>query len=162
MEPTKIDRLFAAKAVLKAAEAEVKMLEAECKDALMDRYLEDGTDRVRSPFFGKEAGYLGIQEGKASERKIRMYVADEQAVVDWMDETRPETDGFASDNLEAFCIWWFENTGEDIPGFNRIEYDTEPGKPIAKLVVKEKVVIPIMRERGLLGGAGRFLLGDAE
>ena len=161
-EPTKLDRLFAAKAILKEAEANVKALETECKGELLDRYLEDGTDRLRSPYFGKDAGYLGISEGKAKEATVREFVSDAQKVIDWMDETRPETDGLAQDNLELFCSWWFAQTGEDIPGFERIEYAPEPGRPIAKLVVKEKVVIPIMRDSGMLEGSAAFLLGDGE
>lgn len=162
MEPTKIDRLFAMKAVSKEIDAEVKSLESECKGELLDRYLEDGTDRLRSPYFGKDAGYLGISEGKAKEATVREFVSDPQKVVDWMDETHPETDGFAQDNIELFCSWWFAQTGEEIPGFERIEYAPEPGRPTARLVVKEKVVLPILKQSGMLEGSVRFLLGDGE
>lgn len=162
METTLIDRLFAAKAVLKEAERKVKELEDECKGALLDEYRRDGTDRKRSPFFGKEAGYMGVTEGKQPETAVRMYVADRGEVLDWMDEVHPDCEGFARERLDDFCTYWFTNTGECIPGFNRIEYETEPGKPSVRLYVKDGIVLGKLREQGELEGIGRYLLGDGE
>ena len=162
MEPTKLDQLFAAKAVLKDAGKKVAELEDECKAELLRKYGEDGTDRMRSPFFGTESGYMGVTAGKGSEREVRMYVADANEVLDWMDEQHPDCEGFARDYIEEFCKWWFVHTGEDIPGFNRIEYMTEPGKPTVRLYVKEKVVLDKLKNANLLEGVGQFLLGDGE
>lgn len=162
MEITKIDRLFAAKAVLKEAEKKVKELEAECKDELLSEYMQGGTDRKRSPFFGKESGYMGVTDGKKSEVAYRTYIADEEQVLDWMDDEHPDCEGFARMYLEKFCEWWLESTGECIPGFVMLEYETEPTKPSVRLVVKEKVVIDKLRESGELDGIGQYLLGDGE
>lgn len=159
MEPTKIDRLFAAKALLKKLDAEVKILESECKGELLEQYLEDGeTTQKRSRFFGTKAGCLSLTPG-VSKREVREYVADSQEVIDWIDDEHPDTDAFAKSHLEEFCSWWFKETGEAIPGFNRIEYMSEPGIPTVKLTVREKVVIPMLMESGMLEGSVRYLLG---
>ena len=160
MEPTKLDRLFAAKAVLKEAQKKVSDLEAECKQELLEEYETSGNDRKRSPMFGKDAGYLGIQIGE-KKRDVREYVADRAAVEKWLKEAKPDFDDFAMDNLDTFCSWWFMQTGEAIPGFERIEVVT-PATPVPKLVVKEKVVIPMLREANILDGIGQYLLGDGE
>lgn len=160
MEPTKLDRLFAAKAVLKAAQKKVSDLEAECKQELLEEYETSGNDRKRSPVFGKDAGYLGIQVSE-KKRDVREYVADRAAVEKWVKEAKPDFADFAMDNLDTFCSWWFMQTGEAIPGFERIEVVT-PATPVPKLVVKEQVVIPMLREANVLDGVGRYLLGDGE
>lgn len=158
---TKLDMLFAAKAVSKEINNRVGKLEAEVKEEMLEEYLENGNDRKRSPLFGKGAGYLGVQEGKPSEKVTKFQVVDPQAVIDWMDEQRPDTDCFAQDNLELFAKWHFEHTGECPDGCTVITYDSEPGKPIVKLMVKEKVVLPMLQENMALSGeVNELLLGD--
>ena len=61
-------------------------LEKECKEELLREYRENGNDRKRSPMFGKEAGYIGIQQGRPSEHVTRFQLVDPDAFVDWMDE----------------------------------------------------------------------------
>lgn len=162
-EPTKLDRLFAAKALLKKFEAEVKVLEAECKGDLLEQYEKDGmTTQQRSRFFGTKAGCLSLTPNDTPKREIREYIADVDEVLDWMDETDPDVYGFVRENLEEFCKYHFAKTGEMIPGFNRIEYVCGAGAPVIKLTVKEKVVLPILRESGLLEGSVQYLLGDGE
>lgn len=160
MEPTKIDRLFAAKAVLKEAQKRVSELEAECKEELLEEYSTTGNDRKRSPMFGNEAGYLVIEQHE-KKREVREYVADHGKVNAWLREAKPDYEEFAKDNLDVFCSWWLKTTGEAIPGFERIEIVT-PATYIPKLTVKEKVVIPMLREANILEGVGRYLLGDGE
>ena len=161
MQPTKLDLLFASKAMAKEINARVKELEDECKAELLEEYETSGNDRKRSPFFGKEAGYIGVQEGKPSEKVTRFQMVDADAVIDWMDATRPETDSFATANLAQFAEWWFEHMGEVPDGCTVITYDSEPGRPIVKLVVKEQVVLPKLAESHELKVAtSTLMLGD--
>jgi len=160
---TKLDVLFAAKAAGKEINNRIKALEDEVKAEFMEEYEQGGTDRKRSTVFGKEAGYLTMKEGKPSEHVTRFQVDDPQKVVDWMDYVKPETDSFASDNLEMFAKWWFEHTGEMPDGCTLFEYDTEPTKPTPMLSVKEKVVIPMLKANNVLSGeVNQLLLGDGE
>ena len=162
MEITKIDRLFAAKALIKTLQKEVDALESECKGELLEQYLEDGeTTQKRSRFFGNKAGCLSISQGEPK-KEVREYVADRDEVMEWFAEEKPDTTWYAKTHLDDFCSWWLRETGEAIPGFNRIEYIADPGMPTAKLTVREKVVMPILREQGMLEGSVRFLLGDGE
>ena len=163
MQPTRIDNLFAAKAVGKEIDRRVKELEDEVKAEAIAEYKNGGSDRKRSRIFGNKAGYLTIKEGKPSERVTRFQLVDVQEATDWMDATKPDTDSFAQDNLELFCKWWFEHTGECPDGCTVITYDTEPGEPTAILSVKEKVVLPMLMENGeLFGEVNQMLLGDGE
>lgn len=160
---TKLDTLFAAKAVSKEINNRVNALEMECKEELLREYRENGNDRKRSPMFGKEAGYIGIQQGRPSEHVTRFQLVDTDAFVDWMDEAKPETDTFAQANMAQFAEFWFHQTGECPEGCTVIEYESEPGEPIAKLMVKEKVVLPMLQENaGMLGEVNRLLLGDGD
>ena len=163
MEPTKLDILFAAKAVSKEIGNRVKALEDEVKAEFVEEYETNGTDRKRSPMFGSKAGCLTMKEGAKSERVRRFQMNDAQKVIEWMDEQRPDTDCFASDNLAQFAEWWFRQTGECPDGCTVIEYDSEPGKPTPVLQVKEKVVLPMLAEDNLLSGeVNQLLLGEAD
>ena len=163
MQPTAIDNLFAAKAVSKEIDKRVKELEDEVKAEAIADYKSGGSDRKRSRIFGNKAGYLTIKEGKPSERVTRFQLVDVQEATDWMDGAKPDTDSFAQDNLELFCKWWFERTGECPDGCTVIAYETEPGEPTAILSVKEKVVLPMLMENGeLFGEVNQLLLGDGE
>ena len=163
MQPTKVDNLVAAKAVVKEVDRRIKRFEDEVKAEFIEEYKNGGADRKRSRIFGNKAGYLTIKEGKPSERVTKFQLIDVQEATDWMDEAKPDTDSFAQDNLEQYCQWWFERTGECPDGCTVITYDTEPGEPTAILSVKEKVVLPILMEnRELFGEVNQLLLGDGE
>lgn len=167
MEPTKVDRYFAVKAVLKRLEAEAKKLENEVKDDLARRYMEDGTDRMRSPMFGSKAGSLSVvtQDPEPPELVEKFQVVDASVLEDWYDEQKPETDGFAMDRLAEFAEWWFVQTGECPEGCTVIRYETE-GKPggikYVRADVKDKVVIPLLQSTNVLGEVNRLLLGEGE
>lgn len=163
MQPTKVDNLVAAKAVVKEVDRRIKRFEDEVKAEFIEEYKNGGADRKRSRIFGNKAGYLTIKEGKPSERVTKFQLVDVQEATDWMDATKPDTDSFAQDNLEQYCQWWFERTGECPDGCTVITYDTEPGEPTAILSVKEKVVLPMLMEnRELFGEVNQLLLGDGE
>lgn len=159
----KYEVLFAAKAVQKEIDKRVKALEAECKDEVLKGYLEEGNDRKRSKVFDPKAAYITVLAGKPSEEAERFDVIDLDALVDWMDETRPDTDCFAADNLAMFAEWYFHATGEVPDGCRLLRYETEPKPPIAKLVVKDGVVLETLRGKALLAGeVNQLLLGDGD
>jgi len=166
--PTKIDALFAAKAVGKEINGRIKALEDEVKADALEQYERDGTDRQRSHLFGNKAGYLTIKEGKPSEHVERFTVTDVQALIDWYEESKPEIECFVADNIEEFAKWHFENTGECPEGCSFIQYESEPGQPTPVLTVKEKVVLPILAENrelsesvaNMLLSGGSLMLGD--
>lgn len=159
----KYEVLYAAKAVQKEIDKRVKTLENECKDEVLKCYLEEGIDRRRSKVFDPKAAYITVQAGKPSEEAQRFDVIDIDALTDWMDETRPDTDCFAADNLAMFAEWYFRTTGEVPDGCRLLRYETEPKPPIAKLVVKDAVVLETLRDKSLLAGeVNQFLLGDGD
>ena len=159
----KFDVLVAAKATEKEFSKRVKALEDECKKELMDRYRSDGVDRMRSTVFDPKAAWMTLKGGKPSERVTRFQLNDMDAAIDWMDENRPETDSFATDNLEQFCKWWFEHTGECPDGCAVITYDSEPVEPTPCLTVKEAKVLPALQSNPtLLGEVNVLMLGEGE
>lgn len=157
--PTKFDVLVAAKATEKEFAKRVKALENECKAEFMERFKADGTDRMRSTVFDPKAAFMTMRGGKPSETVTRFQMVDAQSVINWMDEARPETDSFATDNLAQFAQWWFERTGECPDGCTVITYDTEPVDPTPALTVKEANVLPALQANPhLLGEVNTLLL----
>lgn len=161
--PTKFDVLVAAKATEKEFAKRVKALETECKDEFMERYRADGTDRMRSTVFDPKAAWMTMKGGKPSERVDRFQLNDQDAAIEWMDETRPETDSFATANLEEFCRHWFYSTGECPDGCSVITYDSEPVEPTPCLYVKEAKVLPALQANPhLLGEVNTLLLMEGD
>lgn len=160
MDASRYEQLYATKAIMKTLDKEYRKLEGECKRELLEEYAQDGTDRKRSKMFGGKNAYMSVVEGKPSETAERFDVVDMQSLVDWMDETRPDTDPFAADNLAQFAEWYFRETGEVPDGCRLLTYQTEPKEPTVRLVVKESAVIPILRDGGMLEGGFRLLLGE--
>lgn len=161
--PSKFDVLVAAKATEKEFSKRVKKLEDECKSEFMKRYREDGVDRMRSTVFDSKAAWMTLKGGKPSEKVTRFQLNDPDAAIDWMDETRPETDSFATDNIEQFCKWWFEHTGECPDGCVVLTYDSEPVEPTPCLTVKEAKVLPELQANpNILKEVNVLLLGSGE
>ena len=133
-EYTVTEKAILAKAVIKKFSDEVaEPLERQAKEELVEDYRRNGTTSRATPNLGGKLGSLYIKEGKAvpEETIDEFVVEDEQAVVDWMDETRPDTDCFAQDNIRQFAEWHFMNTGEEVPGCRLVKrtvggYRTEP------------------------------------
>lgn len=166
-QATPADVLWAKKAIVKQLTAEVKEGEQALKAQAIEDYKAGRGGQVRSPMFGSKSGWITVKEGKAPETKTMHTLVNYQAAVDWMDETRPETDGFAMDNLEEFCWWHFTQTGEQIPGFEVLEYQTPQGEPTASISVKENVVLPMLMENegiraALSGPIAQMLLPGGE
>ena len=153
MEILPIDEIMAEEAILK----EMNALHKEKVDMLKAQAVANGTP-MRSKLFGLNSGGIDLVEGKPSEPFVRYSLTDPDAVIDWMDETRPETDGFAQDNLEAFCQWHFEHTGELPPGFDRYTGMTEE-KPITARFTARKPQQIIEAIGGIDGMPQRVLGG---
>ena len=158
--PSKFDYLVAAKATEKEISKRVKALENECKEEFLDEYRAKGVDRVRSTVFDSKAAYMTMAGGKPSELVEKFQLNDPQAMIDWMDEEKPETDSFATDNLEEFGKWWFYHTGECPEGCSVIRYESEPVEPTPRLTVKEDKVLPMLRENPNLLNDVQVLLLD--
>ena len=159
MKASEIDLAFAEEAILKRANA----MHKDRVDALKAKAIEEGTP-MRSKLFGLKSGGIDLVEGKKPEPFVRYALSDPQKATDWMDENRPDTDCFAQDNLELFCRWWLENTGELIPGFDKYEGMTE-GKPIsARFTVRkpDEVIEKMQEVQGLPEMALGYLLGADE
>lgn len=134
MEYTITEKAMLAKAVVHKFEEEVAgPLEQQAKAELLEEYRKSGTDRRSTPNLGDKMGSLYIKAGKhvPEERFSVFEVDDEQAVVDWMDESRPDTDSFAANRPKEFAEWYFFTTGELPPGCSMKEhvrggYDLDP------------------------------------
>ena len=137
MEITEFDILVGEEAVLKEMTARHK----ERADRLKQQAIAEGTP-MRSKVFGLKVAGIDLVEGSEPEPFTRYQLTDPQKAIDWIDANRPDTDGFASANLEAFCIWWLENTGEKPDGLDIIEGMTE-GKPVtAKFAIRKRDYVP--------------------
>lgn len=134
MEYTVTEKAILAKAVLRKFEEEVAgPLEQKAKEELLEEYRANGTDRRSTPNLGDKMGTLYIKAGKhVPAETVSVFAVDNvQEVVDWMDETRPDTDCFAADHVEEFAEWYFFTTGELPPGCvlkdqSHGGYDTDP------------------------------------
>ena len=166
-QATPADILWAKKAIVKQLSTEVKEDEQALKQQAVEDYKAGRGGQVRSPMFGNKSGWITVKEGKPPEERTAYVLEDYQKAIDWMDETRPDTDGFATDNIEAFCQWWFTQTGEQIPGFEVRSYTTEQGEPSATFTVKEGIVLPLLMENeemraALAGPISQMLLPGGE
>lgn len=120
------------------------------RKAVDEAFLEAtaATDKatVQSDVFGA-AVYMSKLPGKPSERKTRFEMRDEQAAVDWFEESKAEADGFALAYMAKFCEWWFETTGEVPGGCSATEYDTVAKPPTTRLNAKGEEVFKTLKER---------------
>jgi len=163
---TKIDKLFALKAVEQKVTEERKLLEAECRDELLDAYRADGTNRRESPFFGPDAGKFSIKRYKAEPDKecVDYALADDVEFADWLEDNIDAAVSYVKRHAVDFAEEHFGMTGELPDGTTRVAY-TEPGKPeriTAQIYVFKPDVVLSKFDGNLLEGANRLLLGDGE
>lgn len=154
------DRLFALKALEKRIKAEREELEAEVRTRLLEQYERDGNDRMRSPYFGKDAGtytYIPPKEEEGTEWNL----CDWSSLAEWLAEDPKAAEQFVFANAATFGQWWFEQTGEVPEGINRVVYRaTKPGQ--TKLVVKDQVVFDKLGEGNMFEQVNRLLTEGGE
>ena len=123
------------KVLVDALAEEFKAHDARVKERFLE--MTEGMDKAQkySDVFG-ELCSLSKVKGKPSEKAVRCSLVEPEEALEWVDEQEPSTLGFALDNLEGFCKWHFEHTGECPPGFTVITYDTIPKPPSAKWGMK--------------------------
>ena len=164
-KPTKIDKLFALKAVKGKVDEEYKLLEGECRQELLEAYDADGTDRKTAPMF-PDAGKFSIKrtKGKKPETVVEFNLCDDEAMAEWLETNQGAAVRFAMLEAADFGRFWFNFTGELPDGISRVEYE-EPGTPdvLSAQVYSFKPDVVI----GTLGGnllerANELLLGDGE
>ena len=163
---SKIDKLFALKAVEQKVKEERELLEYECRDELLEAYAKDGTDRRTSTFFGPDAGKFSIKRFKAKPGKtVTEYnLADDEAFADWLADNPSAASRFAKLHAADLAEWWFDANGELTDGVSRVEYEEE-GTPerVTAQVYSFKPDVVIERLGGnLLEGANRLMLGESD
>ena len=166
--PSKLDKLFALKAVEKKVTDERKLLEYECRDELLAAYEADGTDRRTSPFFGPEAGKYSVKRFKAKPPIVNVEygMADDEEFAEWLEANQGSAISYVKAHAVEFAQSHFDATGELPDGFTRVEYE-EPGEPerVTAQVYsfKPDIVLEKLAEHGnVLEGANRLLLGDGD
>ena len=165
---TKIDKLFALKAVEQKVSEERKAVEYECREELLDALATDGTDRRTSPYFGPEAGKYSIKrmKGKPASKQVEFHLADDEAFAEWLEANPNAAVSYAKLNAPDIGRWWLRNEGELPDGISMVEYE-EPATPDTVTAqvysFKSDVVIGKLADDGnFLEGANRLLLGDGE
>ena len=161
---TKLDKLFALKALEQKIVEERKLIEYECRDELLEAYRNDGTDRRTSPYFGPEAGKFSIKRYKAKPDKkvVEFDLTDDAAFAEWLDKNTDHVIGHLILNYRSFVGAYFEGTGELPDGITITEH-VEPGEP-ERLTAqvysfKADLVLEKLGEN-FLEGANQLLLSD--
>lgn len=165
---TKVDRLFALKALESRIKDEREQLEHECREELVARYGAEGIDRMQSPYFGPEAGKYSVKRYKAvpDSTKLDFYMGDDVAFAEWCEENLDAVVAYAKAHAADFAQWWMSRSGE-LPGGMDYEDVVVPGKPesISAQVYSfnPDIVLEKLAYGGnVLEGANRLLLGDGE
>ena len=131
MQTTKIDKLFALKAVKKKIDEEYKLLEGECREELLEAYRKDGTDRKVSPFFGSDAGKFSIKRtgGKDAETVRDFVLADDEKLAEWLEANPDAALRYAMLNAKDFARYWVNWSGEIPDGMEMTETHVEATPP---------------------------------
>ena len=166
MQPTKIDKLFALKALEQKVTEERKLVEYDCRDELLEAFEVDGTDRRTSPFFGPEAGKFSIKriKGKPPKEVTEFNLADDEAFAEWLEENKDAAMSFAKLHHSEFAKHHVESTGELPDGIAMVSHE-EPGtEPYATAQVYSFKPDIVLEKLGgnVLEGANRLLLGDGD
>ena len=166
MEPTKIDKLFALKAVKKKIDEEYKLLEGECREELLEAYARDGVDRKISPFFGLDAGKFSIKRsgGKDAETVRDFELADDEKLAEWLESNHDAALRYAMLNAKDFARYWVNWSGEVPDGMEMTETHVEATPPTLSAQIfnfKDDVVLGKLGGN-VLDGVNELLLGDGE
>ena len=163
---TKIDKLFALKALEEKVSDERKLVEFECRDELLEAYAADGTDRRTSTFFGPDAGKFSIKRYKAKPGKERVdyALADDVLFSEWLESNADAAISYAKRHAAEMGEEHFGMTGELPDGISRT-VSVEPGKPevITAQVYRFNPDAVVEKLGGnLLEGTNRLLLEGGE
>lgn len=164
MEVTKIDKLFALKAVKKKVDEEYKLLEGECREELLEAYGKDGVDRKSSPFFGPEAGKFSIKRtgGKDAETVREFEMVDDEKLADWLEANKGAALRYALLNAKDFAAYWVNWSGEIPDGMEMTETHVEATPPTLSAQVYSFKPDVVLGKLGgnVLDGVNELLLGD--
>lgn len=167
--PNKIDRLFALKALEQKVKEERELTEYECRDELIEAYLNDGTDRRTSPYFGNGAGKYSIKRinGKPAQEEVTYVLVDDVAFAEWLESNVDSLVSFAKLRASDFSRIYFESTGEKPDGIERethvVKPATEPSVTAQVYSFKPDVVLEKLAENGnVFEQANKLLLEEGE
>lgn len=166
MQPTKIDKLFALKAVEQKVTEERKLIEYECRDELLEAFGADGTDRRTSPYFGSDAGKFSIKriKGKPPKEVTEFNLADDEAFAEWLESNVDAAMSFAKLHYADFARHHVESTGELPDGVSMVSYEepgTEPSVTAQVYSFKPDMVLEKLGGN-FLEGANQLLIGDGD
>lgn len=163
---TKIDKLFALKAVEQKVTEERKLIEYECRDELLEAFEADGTDRRTSPYFGADAGKFSIKRMKGTPAKevTEFNLTDDVEYAEWLESNASTLIAYAKLHHAEIAKYSVDNFGELPDGIAMVSYE-EPGKEpyVTAQVYSFKPDIIIDKLGGnMLEGANRLLLGESD
>ena len=163
-KPTKVDKLFAYKAVEQRITNERKALEYECRDELVAAYSEAGTDRLIAPMF-PDAGKFSIKriKGKPAREVVEYNLADDVAFAEWLEDNVGSAISYVKANATDFARRHFEGEGELPEGISRVCYEepaTEPTITAQVYSFKPDEVFNKLAENGnVFDEVNRLMLG---
>lgn len=165
-KPTKIDRLFALKAVEQKVKEERELVEYECRDELLEAFKADGTDRRTSPYFGPDAGKYSVKrmKGKPPTTVTEFNLADDEEFAEWLEGNVGAAVAYAKLHYADFAKSQVESTGELPDGIAMVTYEqpgTEPSVTAQVYSFKPDLVLEKLGGN-FLEGANRLLLGDGD
>ena len=164
MKPTKIDKLFALKAVKKKIDEEYKLLEGECREELLEAYGKDGTDRKTSPFFGPDAGKFSIKRtgGKDAETVRDFELADDEKLAEWLEANPDAALRYAMLNAKDFARYWVNWSGEVPDGMEMTEthVEAQPAALSAQVYSFKSEVVMDKLGGNMFEKVNELLLGD--
>ena len=160
MQPTPIDRYFAAECIKKEVDAAYKAAKEDAA-VYLDEAREDGKTSLISTYFGEDAGEY--KRGKTRAKTVVEYnVPDLAEFVYWCSENRIALEIYVKEHASEFGQWWFENTGELPDGISRVDYEEPPHLKAPQIYRYDHELIKQKLAEGgnILEGANRLLLSD--
>lgn len=162
MEPTPIDRYFAAKCV--KSEVDKVYKEAETEAAIyLDEARDEGKTSLISMYFGEEAGEY--KRGKTRAKHVTEFnVCDTEELEAWAKDNAHTMMLFVVDNAEKFIEWLVHETGEIPDWVSTVEYDQPPTLKAPSIYRYDHELVKAKLAEGgnILQGANRLLLGDGD
>lgn len=162
MQPTPIDKYFAAECIKREVDSVYKDAKAEA-EIYLDEARENGQTALVSTFFGEEAGEY--KRGKTrAKRVVEFNLSDSQDLEDWVNDNTYTMFLFAKDFAEELGQWCLNNTGEIPNGIAYVEYE-EPPKLKAPQIYRydyDRVKKMLAKGGNLLEGANRLLLSGGD